>query len=122
MWEVTVENFGSCHNLAFGLAKLDILKEELNTAKDFKDFTDKKSLILLSSSGIISGGLKGKVVSFQKDRNAAVFSVILDFGKNKFTITGKGIYLEMELENNQGYTPCFYSGCCFKSYNNFAIK
>lgn len=108
--------------MAFGLVKLDDLKEELDLNKDFKDFIDKKSLILLSTNGTVSGGLKGRVSSFQKEKNAMTFTCLLDFGKNKFSITGKNIYIEVELENNQGYTPCFYSGCCFKSYNNFSIK
>lgn len=60
-WEVTVENFSSCHSAGFGICKLEELKEELEINKDLKDFTSSKSLILLTTNGTVSGNLKGRV-------------------------------------------------------------
>ncbi|KAL4460428.1 hypothetical protein ABPG74_000179 [Tetrahymena malaccensis] len=121
-WEVIIENNDQCHSIGFGLCKLDELQQEIELGKTLKEFTESNGLIIVTSNGKIAGGLKGRVQSFQKEKLAMSFNCLLDFGKNKFSISGKNIYLEKDLENNQGYVPCFYSGCCFKSYNNFTIK
>lgn len=60
-WDVIVENYGSCHSIAFGVCKIDALKEELELNRDFKDITQAKSLILVATNGTVSGGLKGRV-------------------------------------------------------------
>jgi len=39
---------------------------------------------MVSSNGIVSGDLKGRVKEFMKEKNPVVFSLSLDFGKNKF--------------------------------------
>lgn len=53
----------------------------------------------------------------------AQFKCTLDLEKGKFTILGRNILVEVKLyENNVGYTPVFYSGCCFKSFNSLTIK
>jgi len=77
---------------------------------------------MISSNGTVSSDLKGRVKEFMKEKNPVVFSLSLDFGKNIFSISGKNNYLEYDLENNQGYVPCFFAGCCFRSYNNFSIR
>ncbi|EAR99167.1 hypothetical protein TTHERM_00390070 (macronuclear) [Tetrahymena thermophila SB210] len=121
-WEVVIENNDQCHSIGFGLCKLDELQSEIELGKNLKEFSESTGLIVVTSNGKIAGGLKGRVQSFQKEKLAMSFNCLLDFGKNKFSISGKNVYLEKDLENNQGYVPCFYSGCCFKSYNNFTIK
>ena len=63
-----------------------------------KDLKEKDSLIVMQSNGTLYGGLKGNCLKFLNERTIQ-FKCSLDLDKKKFTISGKYVHIEKNLDD-----------------------